>query len=159
MLKECLLLLGTVRYLSKTRGSGFTGTVPMIRYGTVINFSVKALTRSTYVKKLIKNFFRLTKSISEIFFLFIFVISQSGIINSQRYWSIYQCFKQTNRYGTLILQSILRYLFGVKWRRSQGCWIRLSGSTGDLFGHLPLLPEQAHEGLRKETLRPLKSKI
>ncbi len=48
----------------------------------------------------------------------------------------------------------------MKWCRSQGCWIRLScGSTGDLFSHLPLLPEQAHEGLRKETLRPLKSKI
>jgi hypothetical protein len=55
---------------------------------------------------------------------------------------------------------MLRYLFGVEWRRSQGCWIRLGcGSTGDLLGHLPLLPEQAHEGLREETLRPLKTKI
>jgi hypothetical protein len=35
----------------------------------------------------------------------------------------------------------------------------LSGSTGDLFSHLPLLPEQAHEGLCEETLSPLKTKF
>jgi hypothetical protein len=50
MLKEWLLLLGTVRYLIKTRGSEIIGTVQMIRYGTVISFSVKALTKGTYVK-------------------------------------------------------------------------------------------------------------
>ena len=49
-LEEWLLLLGTVRYLIKTRGSGFIGTVQMIRYGTVISFSVLNFNKDTYVK-------------------------------------------------------------------------------------------------------------
>jgi hypothetical protein len=126
----------------------------MIRYGTVISFSVLNFNKDTYVKGH-KN--SVDKINFKIFFTS-FIINQSGIINLQRYRSINQCFKQTNRYGILISKSILRYLFGVKWRRSQGCWIRLSGSTGDLFSHLPLLPEQAHEGLCEETLSPLKTK-
>ncbi len=155
-LEEWLLLLHTVRYLIKNariRNYRY-GTEGTLRYRN--QFSVlNNFTKDTCVKGH-KN------SVDTINFKIFtsFIINQSGIINSQRYRSINQYFIQTNRYGTLILQSILRYLFGVEWCRSQGCWIRLGcGSTGDLLGHLPLLTEQAHEGLREETLRPLKSKF
>jgi hypothetical protein len=45
----------------------------------------------------------------------------------------------------------VQYLFGVKLIRSQGGWILPSSG--------PLLTEQPHEGLCKETLRPLKAKF
>ncbi len=101
MLKEWLLLIGTVRYLIKNARIRIYsyGTGDKLRYRNQF-FSFKNLTKGTYVKshrisvdKISSKFFFKYKKSS----IFLLIINQSGIINSQRYRSINQCVSQTNR--------------------------------------------------------------